>query len=121
MNKYQRLGEIETYLEKISVQIPKELDAKIQNIQQQIDQLKKNDSPEISKIKTDLFNLKEDFKKFETEQNLKFEAQTQALNKKIEDHKKDTEILISSLRSALETKILVLEKIITNFSKVEIK
>lgn len=121
MNKYQRLGEIETYLEKISVQIPKDLDAKIQNIQQQIDQLKKNDSPEISKIKTDLSNLKEDFKKFETDQNLKFEAQIQTLNKKLEDQKKDTEILISSLRSSLETKILVLEKIITNFSKVEIK
>lgn len=121
MNKYQRIGEIESYLEKLSVQIPKDFDTKIQNLQLQVDQFKKNDSSEISQIKKDLEKLKQDFKQFETEQKSKLEAQTADLNKKLEDHKKDTGILIDSLRSSLETKILVIEKIIANFGKVEIK
>lgn len=120
-NKYQRIGTIEEYLEKLSTQLPADFDKKIQSLQLQVDSILKNDNSPIEDVKKQIIKIREDLDKAKEENKQDIQKNLTILTEKIENQKKDTQIQIDSLRSSLETKILVIEKIISNFGKVEIK
>lgn len=121
MNQYQRIGEIEKYLEDFTKLIPKDITKKVSALEEELNKIKSMKSPEIEKMAQRITKLEEDLKKTNSELEKKIDDESAKINKRIDALEKDNIIVIDSLRTSLETKILALEKLFSNLGKVNLK
>ncbi|EQC47736.1 hypothetical protein [Bacteriovorax sp. Seq25_V] len=117
-NKYQRIGEIEDYLTKISNDIPKQIELKIAPLQKKITDLETKISPNGTDEAKVIQDLRAEIAQLRSELLQKIDSDVITLVKKIEDEKRANEAARDSLRTTLDAKILAIEKIISGFGKV---
>ncbi len=118
-NKYQRIGEIEAYLTKLSQELPKQIETNLSPLQKKIETLESKIDPSKGESSKIIEDLKREISLVKEELEKKIDSDIIVIVKKIEDEKKANEAALDALRGNLETKILAIEKILSGFGKVQ--